>query len=64
MLILLPLTGCSTRYIENQIDPRLTADCDMPELMGSTWRDIAIVAVEREAAIVECNSRLKVIRGD
>lgn len=44
------------------IDPRLTVDCDMPELNGDTWRDVAVLAVEREGALKECSGRMKAIR--
>lgn len=46
------------------IDPRLTVDCDKPELMGDTWRDIGALAVERGAALEECTDRMRVIRSE
>ena len=47
------LTACATR-------PTITREpvrCDEPELKGSTWADIAILAVEQREALQTCNIR-------
>lgn len=53
--------ACSTVSVV-QIDPRLTAPCEAPELRGDTWRDVGVLAVEQRAVIEDCDARLRAIR--
>lgn len=67
LLVALTLTlsqGCSTRYVQVPVDPRLVSELAMPELRGPSWRDVGALAVEQQAVILECNERLRAIRGD
>lgn len=60
-LTLLLSTACSTVSVI-EIDPRLTAPCEPPELRGNTWRDVGILAVEQRAVIDDCDQRMRAIR--
>lgn len=40
----------------------LLIDCPIPELSGSTYRDLAELAAKRRSALVDCNMRLKAAR--
>jgi hypothetical protein len=45
-----------------EVDPRLTAPVEIPELRGDTWRDVGILATEQRALLFECNARFEAIR--
>lgn len=42
--------------------PALTRDCELPEWTGGTWRDLAVLAKQREEALRECTARMRAIR--
>ena len=60
---LLFLTACSTRSATLVLDPRLTAPCERPELMGPTNRDVWVWAGEQQMSIRDCADRIDAIRG-
>lgn len=43
-------------------DPRLTRDCLRPVIGGNTYRDLATLTIEQDAAIQECTERMRVLR--
>jgi len=61
LLTSLFLTSCGSTTVLS-VDPALVVNCDKPELIGKTWRDLAISYVERGEAIDECNARMKLLR--
>ena len=46
------LTACAT-------NKPLMQPCDVPELRGDTYRDLAILAVEQKAALEICNAKIE-----
>ena len=55
------LTGCSMRSA-TVLDPRLTAPCERPALLGPTNRDIWVLAIEQAYALGECDGRMGALR--
>jgi len=44
------------------IPETLLADCPIPEWAGSTYQDVAELAVRRKSALVDCNNQLSAAR--
>jgi hypothetical protein len=50
LLPLLLLTACATRQAQ-------AVKCEIPELRGDTWADVAVFAVEAKSELEICNAR-------
>lgn len=61
--VLMPLflSGCFNSY-SVKIDKRLTVPCERPVLNGNTIRDGWALAVEQQSALIECDTRMRIIR--
>jgi len=55
------LSGCAKQIIV-PVDNALVEPIEIPQLEGSTWRDLAESYLERGAALETCNERLEAIR--
>lgn len=64
MICLAVLLSSCTRIIQVPVDERLTRDCDIPEMYGETWRDLAEAYIDRGQALRDCNDRMNAIRRD
>ena len=64
MLLCLPLltAACATEVRQVTIPASLLADCPKPEWNGTTYRDLAELAVRRGKAIDDCNDQLSAAR--
>lgn len=60
-LVLLPLSlsGC-TKFVkqleQTEVPEYLTAETPLPEIQGSTWKDVGVFAAECKFALESCNT--------